>query len=351
MLSKLPIQFFRYILSDKFSIYRFGSSLSCLLLFCLSISLPVYCFGDELSINKININQSNAKNTSTLDPSTSNPSTQIGQKTYYDDQKKGWYWYENPPEKPKEKKAEQKPEPKTEPKPKQEQTSELKTIVRKLPSLKDYTTEQLWNMHPDDFQKVLDEFHKKAVMKPSEENMYEYLVVYDIARRKALAVANVQVAMMQKHPEFNVGSDYPIAAPGRGAYTRATSKEITNKISNGRGDFGLIFFYADNCEYCIEQENILKYFIDKYNWETKKIEINSNPRIASRFNVTTVPYLMLIYKKSEDYFPVSVGVISLNDMEERIYRGMRLLTGETTMEDYSIYDFQKGGTFDTKKYK
>ena len=43
--------------------------------------------------------------------------------------------------------------------------------------------------------------------------------------------------------------------------------------------------------------------------------------------------------------------VSLNDMEERIYRGMRLLAGETTMEDYSLYDFQKGGAFDTGRYK
>jgi len=304
-----------------------------MLLFCLSAFLPVCCFGDGLNVDKLNIK----------DPLTSDPSAQPEQKTYYDDRKRGWYWYERIPEKPKEAKEKQEP--------KQEQKQEQKIVTRKLPSLKEYPTEQLWNMHPDDFQKVLSEFHKKAVMKPTEENMYEYLVVYDIARRKSLAVANVQTAMMQKHPEFNVGSDYPIVAPGRGAYTRATNKEIANKITSGKNDFGLIYFYADNCEYCIEQNNILKYFIDKYKWETKKIEVNTNPRIASRFNVETVPYLMLIYKKSDDYFPVSSGVISVNDMEERIYRGMRLLAGEITMDEYSIYDFQKGGTFDTKKFR
>jgi len=265
-------------------------------------------------------------------------SAQPEQKKYYDDLKRGWYWYEKAPEKPKETKEEK-------------EGKEEKTLTRKLPSLKDYTTGELWNMHPDDFRKLLDDFHKKAVMKPTEENMYEYLVVYDIARRKALAVTNVQMAMMQKHPELNAGSDYPVAAPGRSAYIRETGREITDRIAGGRHDYGLVYFYADDCGYCTEQGNILKYFIDRYGWETKKINVNESPRVASRFNVGNVPSLMLIYKGSDDYFPVSAGVVSLNDMEEKIYRGMRLLAGETAMEDYSIYDFQRGGAFDTGRYR
>ena len=279
---------------------------------CFSLCLPAYVLGAGEAV-----------------------SAQPEQKKYYDDLKRGWYWYEKTPEKPKETK----------------EGKEEKALARKLPSLKDYTTGELWNMHPDDFRKLLDDFHKKAVMKPTEENMYEYLVVYDIARRKALAVTNVQMAMMQKHPELNVGSDYPVAAPGRSAYTRETGREITDKIAGGRHDYGLVYFYADDCGYCTEQGNILKYFIDRYGWETKKINVNESPRVASRFNVENVPSLMLIYKGSNNYFPVSAGVVSLNDMEERIYRGMRLLAGETTMEDYSIYDFQRGGAFDTGRYR
>ena len=297
--------------------------LLCFLL-CFSLCLPAYVLGAGEAV-----------------------SAQPEQKKYYDDLKRGWYWYEKAPEKPKEAKKEKERKERKEGK----EGKEEKALARKLPSLKDYTTGELWNMHPDDFRKLLDDFHKKAIMKPTEENMYEYLMVYDIARRKALAVTNVQMAMIQKHPELNVGSDYPVAAPGRSAYTRETGREITDRIAGGRHDYGLVYFYADACGYCTEQGNILKYFIDRYGWETKKINVNESPRMASRFNVGNVPSLMLIYKGSDDYFPVSAGVVSLNDMEERIYRGMRLLAGETTMEDYSIYDFQRGGAFDTGRYK
>ena len=261
--------------------------------------------------------------------------TEIKQKMYYDDSKKGWYWYEKIAKEPKE------PEKK-----------ESKKAERKLPSMKEYTKESLWNMHPDEFQVVLTEFHKKAVMNPTEKNMYEYLTVYDIARRKALAVTNVQMAMMQKYPEFNVGNEYPVATPGRSAYVRQTISEVKNKISSGRNDYGLIYFYSDGCEFCTEQSNILKYFIEKYGWEVKNINIHENSGIAARFNVERVPYIMLIYRKGNDYLPVSAGVISLSDMEEKVYRGMKLLAGEITPQEYSTYDFQKGGSFDpTAPYK
>jgi conjugal transfer pilus assembly protein TraF len=36
------------------------------------------------------------------------------------------------------------------------------------------------------------------------------------------------------------------------------------------------------------------------------------------------------------------------EIEEKIYRGMRLLKGEITPEEYSLYEFQRGGSFDVK---
>jgi conjugal transfer pilus assembly protein TraF len=64
--------------------------------------------------------------------------------------------------------------------------------------------------------------------------------------------------------------------------------------------------------------------------------------------VETVPALILIYKGSKEHIPVSVGVASLSDIEERLYRGIRLLKGETTPENWSLYEFQRGQGFDTK---
>ena len=59
------------------------------------------------------------------------------------------------------------------------------------------------------------------------------------------------------------------------------------------------------------------------------------------------PSLILIKKGNEGYIPVSAGVTSLEDIEERLYRGIRFLNGETTPRNWSLYGFQRGGGFDT----
>ena len=253
--------------------------------------------------------------------------------SYYTESKRGWWWYEVLPEKTEEKKDE-----------------EPKAVKRKLPSLSDYTKEELWNMHPDDFQALLMEFQKKAVMSPTVSNVREYYVIQDIARRKSLTFANVSSFVMQKYPELSLKADYPITQPGRVAKVSQQNADVEQKIKSSRDDFALLYFYSPECPYCKAQNGILEYFVNKYQWQIKKIDINRDPNAAARFDVQTVPYILLIYKYSKDYMPVSVGVVSLGEMEGRLYRGIRLLSGEVTPEEYSLYEFQKGGGFDTQKH-
>jgi conjugal transfer pilus assembly protein TraF len=174
----------------------------------------------------------------------------------------------------------------------------------------------------------------------------EYYIVQDIARRKAATFANVATAIWQKNPDLNLRKDFPVNTPGDRAKVRMKSKEVEDKIRGSADDFALLYFYSETCEFCKAQSDILKYFIDKYAWNVKGLEISRNSDLATHFNVETVPFLMLIYKHSKDSLPVSVGVSALDEIEKNLYKGIRLLSGETTPEDYNLYDFQRGGGFD-----
>ncbi len=245
---------------------------------------------------------------------------------YYKDYKRGWFWYEQrkAPERPKEE-----PEQK-----------------HRTPSLSDYTAEQLMDMHPDEFQALLTDFQKKAVWRPTPENVEEYYYVQDIARRKALAFTNVAEYVMQKNPELSLSKDYPTVIPGQNALVRSRQNEVSERIMRAKGDYGLLFFYSPTCEYCEEQEKIMKFFESQYGWEIKRIDFTRERGLADMFGVTIVPTILLVYRESKEAIPVSAGVISMNEMEDKVYRGVRLLAGEITPQEYSIYDFQKGGGFD-----
>ena len=76
-----------------------------------------------------------------------------------------------------------------------------------------------------------------------------------------------------------------------------------------------------------------------------------NPELAAKVGVETTPSVILIKKGVKDHFPVSAGVITSDEIEDKTYRAVRLLNGEITPQEYSLHDFQKGGGFDINSRK
>jgi conjugal transfer pilus assembly protein TraF len=215
------------------------------------------------------------------------------------------------------------------------------------PPLTTYGKGELWTMHPDLFEPLTMAYRKKAVQDPTEENVRDYYEIQDIARRRALAYMNVSMMVLQKHPEYSVLKDYPVTPAGMGARVRQQNREIEDRIRGAAEDFALLYFHSAACEYCVEQSKIVDEFVRKYGWIVKRIDVDERPDLASRFGAATVPLLLAIYRGSDQSIPVAAGVTALNDIEESLYRGMRLLSGEITPGEYTLYDFQKKSAFDT----
>jgi conjugal transfer pilus assembly protein TraF len=250
---------------------------------------------------------------------------------YYNDSAKGWWWYQKEPEKPVIK-------------PEKKQNTTTTT-----PSRKDYSYEQIWEMHPDQFQEFAEALKKKAVQQPSEEYVKDYFEVQEIARKKALAFSNVAQYVWQKYPELTTKKDYPITTPGNLARIAQITEERQRTLRDNRDDFALIYFQRPDCSYCDEQTRILDWFTNKTGWTVKKVNTQENPGLAAKFNVEIMPTLILIQKGKQDFLPVSAGVISADEIEDKAYRAVRLLKGDITPEEYSLYKFQKGGGFDVNK--
>ena len=252
--------------------------------------------------------------------------------SFYKEKKTGWWWYQDPS---------------AETKSPEEEKLNLKPY-KETPSIANIPDEILWNLHPDQFQELLLGLQKQAVQNPTESSIGEYTRMLDMARRKSVVFANAQMLYAQQHPQYDVAAADPITAPGKAATTKQNTQEIENKINWAAGNYGLIYFYSPECQYCEAQTPILKYFGEKYNWEIQPYDTNKDKKVAETFNVTMTPAILIVGRKSGEYLIVSSGVVSLPDIEERIYRGVRLLEGETTVDSYSTYDYQKGGVRDPK---
>ena len=260
---------------------------------------------------------------------------------FYQKQKEGWFWYHDP--KPvSEKKADKKPQlvPAT---PKQQQPENRYRDA----DLEKIGLDEIWNMYPDDFQELLDHVQNLAVQSPSEENTLRYLVMQDVARRKALAYTSSAMYVNQKYSNlFNVGQVYPTSKPGSTARVQIQNQETQQTIAGASSSHALIYFTSPACGFCRKQDDILNYFVEKYGWTVKPVDISRQPGLAARFGVETTPTLLLIKKGMEDYMMISVGVVALTELERKLYRAIRYLTGETQDNNFLMYDYQKGSAFD-----
>jgi len=250
-------------------------------------------------------------------------------KPFFSDRKRGWWWYEKEPAKPEKKKEE--------------------SGTRVKVNLDNYTYQELWNMYPDDFQKILKIVLRQAVQNPSVKNVKDYLTMQDISKRKSMVFSSVVGYVGQTNPDFSINETYPTTAPGRRALTAMNLNEKNNTINEARGRFALIMFNRDGCSFCESQSEILAYFEDYFGWSIRKVNISRQPDVAARFNIEKVPEIIIVSRKTGDYMPISVGTVSMNELKDRIYRSIRMMDGKIGPEQWYIHDFEKDTSMDPLK--
>lgn len=267
---------------------------------------------------------------------------------YSDSGRVGYWWYQDPPKEEEKKKEDEdkKPVVVVAPEEKKEKSVVQEPPKRVLPKFSDHTYEEYWNMHPADFRKLLDDFRDKAVMTLDPQDIKEYKTLQDLSRRKAVAYMNVDQVVTQQNPDLSLENEVPYVTPGRTAKLKTDAKDLDQVVKGGSSDYGLLFFYSPDNAYCDAQANILGYFHKTMGWEIKNVNVNEKPEAASMFNVEITPTLVLVRKGKSDYFPVSSGVIAMDQLKDRLYGGMRILSGEATVQQYGVRGYQIGGGMD-----
>lgn len=258
----------------------------------------------------------------------------------------GYWWYERDAE---QEEQSQEESPEAEPEPKKEVEPEAKPKQKQYPSLSEYTYDQMWDMDPKEFQQLFDEFRAKAIRQPTEDNVKEYYQVSELARKKALAFANASEFVWQKYPELSTKADYPITVPGNQAKLAMETEERKHVLQQNREEFALVVMTKPGCGYCNAQQKILKWFTGNTGWVVKTVDISRQPEFGRKFGITTTPSLIMIQKGNQGYMPISAGVASVDEIERKTYYAIRYLKGQTSPQDFSLYDFQTGGGFDVNK--
>ncbi|KJS02730.1 MAG: hypothetical protein VR65_04660 [Desulfobulbaceae bacterium BRH_c16a] len=249
--------------------------------------------------------------------------TRTDQQFYDNSQKEGFYWYDDQiiemPEKTVEEAIPVPPPP---------ETQNEQGIVNR------YNYEQLWVLHPDVFAKELDRRMKLAIQFPTIENVYEYLEVQDVAKRKSVAFAGAMGYVSQLNPQFSGENNYPINVPGQKVLRNEMMTDDQEFLKSVKDGFALLVFMSEGCSYCDAQEPILDMFYASHGWNIKKLDINEHSDIAEKYAITLTPSIIVISRETQKAIPLTSGIVTLPELRDRLIRSVRMLNGEIVPEQW-----------------
>lgn len=234
-----------------------------------------------------------------------------------DDERWGFFWYDDRIKKEEISKEEQKKRKET------------------YPPLKpdNLTYADLWDIHPDQFKKIIDTRLKLAVQQPTESNVLRYIEAQDVAKRKSLAFTASMQFVAQKHPRYDEDTG-PLNVPGKAAKRRIRWEKEEKILLASKDDYGLIFFVNPNCHYCDAQKPTVEQFKFDYGWLVEEFNISEYAELANRYDINKTPAIIIVAKKNGAALSISRGVISLSDLRDRVINAVLYLNGKSRQENF-----------------
>jgi len=181
----------------------------------------------------------------------------------------------------------------------------------------------------ENYQQQLDFNLKQALVAPTIPNVASYLKMQQQLFRNASSFANTWKRTLMYYPELDPTVKQPISHLGRQIYLNEHQEYISNKMKEVAKDYGLLFFFKSQCSYCHEFAKTVNNFAKQYGLEVLAITLDgksipeypnakTNNGISERLNIYAVPALMLTNPKSGQMIPITFGLISEQELIDRI---------------------------------
>lgn len=179
-------------------------------------------------------------------------------------------------------------------------------------------------------QKAVEEARIVAVMAPTVENVRAYLDMEARILGNASRFADVARRVAWMSPSLDPGSrGRPSSTFAVEVYERQQVAEKRAQLDALAQEHILLFFFRGDCQYCHAFAPVLKAFEQRYGLQVSAISLDGgvvpafpNPRgdngISQVLKVKQVPALFLAHPSSGTIVPLGFGVLSENELVERI---------------------------------
>lgn len=230
------------------------------------------------------------------------------QTPFFNDHARGWFWYEDPAIDPL-------PNNKSEEEKKDEVSSSVpaKTAMQEM----------------EELQNHLKELKARAILYPSIENVKAFQSLQMKVMNMSKTFSETWVYNVTQNPTLDANVQNPTVQAGRPMVYEQERNEQSKIIDELRQEYGLFYFYSGNCKFCEVFSPIVQIFAEKYKWDIIPISLDGMPSnvfrnwqndngISKQFNVKHVPALYAVNPTTGHIIPISHGVSSVDQMEQRI---------------------------------
>lgn len=208
------------------------------------------------------------------------------------------------------------------------------------------SSEEMMKMHPDQIRKLEQLHMDHALHVQTPEAVADYQRIQRVIRSKAKIFAGLTSYNSMTQIGLTTNPDSPTTNQGIAVKRQQRRITISNKLDNNRDSYGLVLFTSKACPYCEVSRSTNRQFKERHDWSVVEVDIDENPQLAARHDISYTPTTMLIKRGSTDSMILSHGVIDVPSLEENAYRAVRLLSGEIEPNDFFGMENQQGRGLD-----
>ena len=194
----------------------------------------------------------------------------------------------------------------------------------------------------------LEDMKDIAIINPSPENVRAYVAEQEQAMERAQVFAEVWKTVLVTNPELDYSlKGRPTNNMGARVYDAARNADRDAVLRRTADTHGLFFYIKSGCVYCHALAPILKSFEMSYGFKVVAVTLDGgglkeypypipDNGSAARFNVSTTPALILVNPKTQQSQPVGYGMMSYEELRERIYMAVTYQPGAR----FTVQNFQ-----------
>jgi len=180
------------------------------------------------------------------------------------------------------------------------------------------------------FKKRLETAKTNAIMNPSRKNIQVYLYLQKEAMDRASTFADQWRRVVWQTPQLNYALRRPTTNAALQTYKSTRFKRVVKVSKEINKEYGIYFFYKGSCPFCHRFAPTLKQYEKDHGLKVLAITLDGGAlpayphpetdlRVARMLKVTRVPSVFLIHLKTRKIIPVTQGLISYSELQNRVF--------------------------------